>query len=72
MREKHQLSQLECNKLNYTQIYIENNGQNNRLIKTEKNQTNFSKHLKGGTVESQLLLPSGHFYQVSESGRVKK
>ena len=70
--EKHQLLLLECNKWNYTQIYIENNEKNNRLIKTDKNQTNFSKHFKGGTAESQLTLLSGHFYQVSESGRVKK
>ena len=56
--EKYSKLQLDCNKWNYTQIYTEKNGPNNRLIKKEKNQTISLTNLKEGPVESQLALSS--------------
>ena len=42
-REKYPLLQLDCNKWNYTQIYTEKNGLNNRLIKKEKSDNLLNK-----------------------------
>ena len=43
VREKYPLLQLDCNKWNYTQIYTEKNGPNNRLIKKEKSDNLLNK-----------------------------
>ena len=43
VREKYPLLQLDCNKWNYTQIYTEKNGLNNRLIKKEKSDNLLNK-----------------------------
>ena len=59
MQEKYPLLQWDCNKWNYTQIYTEKNGPNNKLIKKEKKNREFAnKILKEGPVESQLALSS--------------
>ena len=70
VREKYPLLQLDCHKWNYTQIYSEKNGPNNRLIKKDKNQTICSTNFKGGTHrkpigkegpgESQKLILTKH------------
>ena len=58
MREKYPLLQLDCNKWNYTRIYTEKNGPNNRLIKKEKNQTICLTNFKERPIETQLALAS--------------
>ena len=52
--EKQPLLQLDCNEWNYTQIYTEENGPNNRLINKEKNQTIRSTNFKGGTCRKPI------------------
>ena len=55
MPEKYPQLQLDCNKLNRTQIFTgKNNGPNNRLINEEKNQTICSAKFKGGTCRKPI------------------